>query len=918
MIINILNKILGDPNEKDIKKLKPLVDEVNKVFKTYQETLTEADIPKKTDEFKAKIAADLEKAKSQLKPEVTEAENDKIMHAALEASLNNLLPEAFALVKFAAEKLVGQKWSVRGNDITWDMVPFDVQIMGGIVLHQGKIAEMKTGEGKTLVCTMPVYLNALSGKGVHVVTVNEYLASRDAEWMAGLYNKLGLTVGVIKHGQSPQEKKIAYAADITYGTNNEFGFDYLRDNMATDLTHMAQRDLNYAIVDEVDSILIDEARTPLIISQPAEESTNKYVRYAQLVNGLKENEDFIIDEKLKTATLTEAGIANMEQKLGVDNIYTDAGFMEVHHLEQALKALTVYKRDVDYVVNNGEIIIVDEFTGRLMPGRRYSDGLHQAIEAKEGVEVNRESRTLATITFQNYFRLFKKLAGMTGTAMTEAEEFLQIYRLDTISIPTNRGVTRKDQADMVYKNQKGKYVAVAKTVKELQTKGQPVLIGTISVEKSEIMSRLLQMEGIQHNVLNAKNHEREAEIVSKAGQKGAVTIATNMAGRGTDIKLGEGVKELGGLVIIGTERHESRRIDNQLRGRAGRQGDPGESQFYVSMDDDLMRLFGAEKIQGMMETLKVPDDMPIQNKWISGSIESAQKKVEGRNFDIRKHLVEYDDVMNKQREIIYARRRKVLAAENIKNEILLLIEKEVEKIVTSHTNKLEADTAWDIQEILSDIEALHKNPANPLTAEMLEKCFSAEDLIQTITAYLTAEYEQKETVLTDTTVMRRVERSVYLSVFDALWMEHIDNMQSLRESVSLRGYGQRDPLIEYKEQAFLMFTRLLNDSATNTLNTLFKIDLKKELPENLLKTPEQPKNIITNEQDIDNSLTHASYSTIDAAMGEDINSPVTATNPVRIKAENGPVNNTPTAGRNDPCPCGSGKKYKKCHGANLI
>lgn len=601
MVYKLINKVLGDPNEKALKQLWPMVDKINTVFDEYNTSLTEDQIPQKTEEFKKRIQAG--------------------------ESLDDLLPEAFALVKFACKHLQGKKWPVRGNDIIWDMVPFDVQLVGGIVLHQGKIAEMKTGEGKTLVSAMPVYLNALAGKGVHVVTVNDYLAQRDAEWMGGLHRYLGLTVGVILHGQDREEKKEAYGCDITYGTNNEFGFDYLRDNMATRLDNLVQRDLSYAIIDEVDSILIDEARTPLIISAPAEESTSKYMRYAQLVSDLKEHDDFVIDEKMKTATLTEDGIARMEQKLGIDNIYTDAGFMEVHHLEQSLKAKTVYIRDVDYVVKDDEIIIVDEFTGRLMPGRRFSDGLHQAIEAKERVEIKRESKTLATITFQNYFRIYEKLSGMTGTAMTEAEEFLQIYGLDPIAIPTNKPIQRDDKADMVFKNQKGKYIAVARRVKEANEKGQPVLIGTISIDKSEVMSRMLELEKVPHNVLNAKHHEREAEIVSGAGQKGAVTIATNMAGRGTDIKLGEGVEEIGGLLVIGTERHESRRIDNQLRGRSGRQGDKGESQFFVSMEDDLMRLFGAERVQKMMETLNVPDDMPIQNKLISNTIEGAQKKL---------------------------------------------------------------------------------------------------------------------------------------------------------------------------------------------------------------------------------------------------------------------------------------------------
>jgi len=874
MVYKLLNKILGDPNEKALKKLWPQIKKINEVFDEYEKTLTEPDILKKTEEFKKRLSTG--------------------------ETVDDLLPEAFALVKFTCKKLVGKEWDVRGRKTMWHMIPFDVQLLGGIVLHEGKIAEMKTGEGKTLVCTMPVYLNALTGKGVHVVTVNDYLAHRDAEWMGGLYNALGLSVGIIKYGQSPDEKRAAYNADITYGTNNEFGFDYLRDNMSSIKENLVQRELNYAIVDEVDSILIDEARTPLIISAPAEESTNRYSKYARMIDDLKEHEEFEIDEKMKTATLTEKGIARMEEKMGVDNIYTDAGFTEVHHLEQALKAMTVYKKDIDYVVKDGEIVIVDEFTGRLMPGRRYSDGLHQAIEAKENVEIKRESRTLATITFQNYFRIFKKLAGMTGTAMTEAEEFLQIYGLDPISIPTNREINRKDQPDMVFKNQKGKYMAVAKRVKECHAKGQPVLIGTISIEKSEIMSRLLQLENIPHSVLNAKNHEKEAEIVAKAGLKSAVTIATNMAGRGTDIKLGEEVAELGGLLVIGTERHESRRIDNQLRGRSGRQGDQGESQFYVSMEDDLMRLFGADRIRSMMETLNLPDDMPIQNKWISNAIESAQKKVEGHHFDIRKHLVEYDDIMNKHREIMYSRRKKILSSESIKNEIILLLEKEIENIVNANTPDRREGIDWDIKKLVEDINSIHQNEDTPLKVEELDQIDDRELLTEKMTKYLENEYLKREDILKDVEIMRKLERTVYLNIIDSLWMEHIDNMQHLRESVALKGYGQRDPLIEYKEQAYLMFARLLDNIQHNTISTLFKINLRDQLPEHLLRT-EEPRHIITNEAEIEQVTSG------NTKFGQSETTKV-------VKVNASPAQQQPEVGRNDPCPCGSGKKYKKCHG----
>lgn len=899
MIHNLINKILGDPNEKELKKLWPIVTKINQIAQEYEKTLPEAEIPKKTEEFKTRI------------------QNGE--------TLDQIMPEAFALVKHACKKLVGKKWLVRGNEVTWDMVPFDVQILGGIVLHQGRISEMKTGEGKTLVCTLPVYLNALAGKGVHVVTVNDYLAHRDAEWMGGLYKFLGLTVGIVIHDQQRDAKKQAYNADITYGTNNEFGFDYLRDNMAQSMEHIVQRDLFYAIVDEVDSILIDEARTPLIISAPAEESTSKYVRYAQLVRNLEETKDYVIDEKMKTATLTEEGIAKMEQMLGMDNIYTEAGFTEVHHLEQALKAHTVYKNDIDYVVKDGEVLIVDEFTGRILPGRRYSDGLHQAIEAKEAVEVKRESRTLATITFQNYFRLFKKLAGMTGTALTEAEEFYQIYGLETIVIPTHHPVQRLDQADMIYKNQKGKYMAVAKKVKELHDKGQPVLIGTISIEKSEIMSKMLQMEGVPHNVLNAKHHEREAEIVAKAGQKGAVTIATNMAGRGTDIKLGEDVKDLGGLVVIGTERHEARRIDNQLRGRSGRQGDPGESQFYVSMEDDLMRLFGSDRIKKVMEFLQVPDDMPIQNKQISNSIETAQKSVEGRNFDIRKHIVEYDDVMNKHRGIIYSRRNKVLRSENIKNDIIILLEKEIEGIVLRNTvpDASRDDKAFEYEKILESINALHKDPVYPLSIELLQKADNQEDLIEAIKLYFFKEYDEKEKQLKDPGIMRQIERGIYLNVIDSLWMEHIDNMTHLREGVSLRGYGQRDPLIAYKEEAYSMFSTMMTQIQANTVNTIFKLDLKAQLPQEMLQVGAAPViQMFTNENQIASVLS-GEHNTL-AEQGSDgsgLNDndsnfgTASADNPVIIKADATLAGSAqPEIGRNDPCPCGSGKKYKKCHG----
>lgn len=916
MLDKLINKVIGDPNERLIKKIQPLVHQINDIEEQYQQELTEADIPKKTEEFIDRIA----KSVQGLEGEEASREQARI--------LEEILPEAFALVKFACRKLVGKQWQVRGETKTWDMVPFDVQLLGGIVLHNGNIAEMKTGEGKTLVCTFPAYLNALTKKGVFVVTVNDYLATRDAEWMAGLYEFLGLTVGTIHHGQSRADKKAAYACDIIYGTNNEFGFDYLRDNMATNLDNVVQRNLHYAIVDEVDSILIDEARTPLIISAPAQESTMKYKQYATLINKLEENVHYNIDEKAKTALLSEEGISKMEELLGVDNIYTDAGFSEVHHIEQALKAQTVFKKDIDYVVKEGEIVIVDEFTGRLMSGRRYSNGLHQAIEAKEGVEIKRESRTLATITFQNYFRIFEKLSGMTGTAITEAEEFAKIYGLDTYAIPTNRPIARDDKHDSIYKNVRGKFIAIAKRTKELHEKGQPVLIGTVSIEKSEALSNLLRKEGVPHNVLNAKHHEKEAEIVANAGQKGAVTIATNMAGRGTDIKLGEGVKEIGGLCVIGTERHESRRIDNQLRGRSGRQGDPGYSQFYVSMEDDLMRLFGADRIKKMMEVMKIPDDMPIENRTISRSIEGAQKKVEGHHFDVRKHIVEYDDVMNKHREIIYARRRKILDssaaalnqdadAPSIKNDIILIIEKEAEAIVLNHTQGPIEE--WDYQEIFETINALHKDPVYPISLEDLKKIITQEELIEMIKKYLFAEYDEREKLLPNPGIMRELERNVYLRVIDTYWMEHIDQMSHLRERVSLQGYGQRDPLMAYKQEGFEMLERLLSSIETSTVNTLFKIDLKQQLA--VAQQAQQTKS-----QESESNSTNSSSANTASSVGSlpDETPENLQTNEAQIEANltggkptqesSKPDSKYAETNPNDPCPCGSGKKFKKCHG----
>jgi len=874
MIRDLINKLLGDPNAKALKKIYPLVAKINEIELKYQsEIKDQAAVLAKTEEFKDRV---------QNKGE----------------SLDNLLPEAFALVKTACRLLVGTKWEVRSHETTWDMVPYDVQMIGGIVLHQGDISEMKTGEGKTLVCTMPVYLNALTGKGVFVVTVNDYLAHRDSEWMGGLYKFLGMSVGVTVHGMNHEEKKIAYNSDITYGTNNEFGFDYLRDNMATSLDAIVQRNLHYAIVDEVDSILIDEARTPLIISAPAEESTEKYRQYARLIGQLTEKTHYEIDEKQKTATLTEDGIKKMEELLNLDNIYTDAGFEEVHHIEQALRAYACYKNDVDYMIKDNEVLIIDEFTGRLMPGRRYSNGLHQAIEAKENVEVQRESKTLATVSFQNYFRLFDKLAGMTGTASTEAEEFYQIYGLETIIIPTNRPTVRIDLPDGIYKTQKGKFMAVVRKIKELHKAGQPVLVGTVSVEKSEIISQLLKLEGVPHSVLNAKQHEHEAEIVANAGQKGMVTIATNMAGRGTDIKLGEEVKDVGGLFILGTERHEARRIDNQLRGRGGRQGDPGASQFFVSMDDDLMRLFGGDRIKKMMDMLRVPEDMPIENGMISRSIESAQKKVEGHNFDIRKHLVEYDDVMNVHRNIIYKRRKDLLDKENIHDEIEKMIRDIVEGIVKTRVEEEYDPKRWDLNPVFEEITTLYKDEEKPLQFEDIETIKDREKLIQTLGDYLVNSHNKRMGQLPEPAIMHQIEKAIFLRTNDSLWMDHIDEMSHLRETVAFTGYAQKDPLVEYKSQSFEMFNELIDKVQANTITTLFKIDLKKVAPQQVLIKSEV-KNMQTNEDQVEAQLT-GSQITRNTFDEND--------NPAQ------PQNNLPKVGRNDLCPCGSGKKYKKCHG----
>ena len=896
--IDFLNKLLGDPNEKELRKLRPLIKKVRS-FQGAPEmrNLKLSDLPKKTEEFRVRVSGG--------------------------EALDALLPEAFGVVIRASELLQGKSISMGKQEFIWNMVPYDVQIIGGAVLHKGAIAEMKTGEGKTLVCTMPVYLNALTGKGVHVVTVNDYLAKRDSLWMGMLYEMLGLTVGTILHETEGSDRKAQYACDVTYGTNNEFGFDYLRDNMAPSLGHQVQRPLHYAIVDEVDSILIDEARTPLIISQPANESTDRYRQYSQMVMHLQENVHFNKDEKQRVATLTEEGIRKMEEMLGVENIYTDRGFEEVHHIEQALRAHAIYQRDVDYVVKDGELIIVDEFTGRLMPGRRYSHGLHQALEAKEGVEVQRESKTLATITFQNYFRLYEKLAGMTGTAKTEEEEFLSIYKLPTIVIPTDRPVVRDDRPDAIYKSVVAKFKAVAKIAKEKHGKGQPVLIGTTSIDKSEVLSALLQKEGVPHQILNAKHHQKEAEIVAGAGQKEAVTIATNMAGRGTDIKLGEGVAALGGLCILGTERHEARRIDNQLRGRSGRQGDPGDSQFFVSMEDDLMRLFGGDRLKSMMEKLKVPDDMPLENRIVSRSIESSQKRVEGRNFDIRKHVVQYDDVMNKHREIIYKRRQNILyrlagqgdgggeegETNPLHQDILSALTQEAGSIVAAHASSRDPEE-WETKEIREILHALHPLFAEEITEKKICSFPAPEKLQEALTQFFVRFYEEKCKQEKEETV-QQAERIVTLHSIDTHWMDHIDDMAHLREQVSFAGYAQRDPLIEYKDQGFHRFQQLIAAIDSTITRTLLQVDFSQFAPAAFVaRAQEELGDVRTNIDEIAGEL---------ESTGVDRSRSATPENPVVVRADgSSPSARQPArqlkVGRNDPCPCGSGKKYKKCHG----
>ncbi len=826
--MGLISKITNKLDSRELKKYYKTLDKVLELEDTYK-ALSDEDLKSKTAEFRNRIAQG--------------------------ETLDDLLPEAFATVREASSRVL-------------NMRHFPVQIIGGIILHQGNIAEMKTGEGKTLVATLPAYLNALSGKGVHIITVNDYLAARDADWMGKVHQFLGLTVGLIISGMDSNKKKEAYDSDITYGTNNEYGFDYLRDNMVLDKKNMVQRELHYAIVDEVDSILIDEARTPLIISGSGQESTKLYVLADAFAKRLKNEDDYTIDEKAKTVTLTEQGVEKAERNFKVENLSDISNMELLHHINQALKAQFMMKRDVDYVINDGEIVIVDEFTGRLMPGRRYNEGLHQAIEAKERVKVARESVTLATITFQNYFRMYEKLSGMTGTAKTEEQEFKSIYQMDVISVPTNKPLIRDDMNDVVYKTERGKFNAVVEEIKQRHETGQPILVGTISIEKSEALSSLLKRAKIQHNVLNAKHHQKEAEIISQAGQINAVTISTNMAGRGTDIVLEEGVPALGGLHIIGTERHESRRIDNQLRGRAGRQGDPGSSQFFISLEDDLMRMFGSERTMGLVDRIGLEEDQPIESGILTKGIENAQKNVEGRNFGIRKYVLQYDDVMNKQREVIYAQRRSVLEGEDLSTAIDEMIAAICTKYVYIYTASEESNEEWDLDTLS---ERLKEYFGIDIT---FEKMIEPDEMIQLAMDKIMQRREEIEEKI-GTEQMRQVERIILLRVVDSKWMEHIDNMDQLRQGINLRAYGQVNPVQAYTKEGFEMFEEMNDAIIDETVRYLFNFKLKAQpkLEDN------RPKNISTN----------AGGST------------------ETIKREG-------HIARNAPCPCGSGKKYKRCCG----
>ena len=839
MLNEILKKIVGTKNDRELKRLSVLLNEVNHYEKELM-SLGDTQLKEKTPYFKEKLKNGL--------------------------TLDDILPEAFAVARETSRRMLMMR-------------PFDVQVIGGIVLHEGKIAEMKTGEGKTLAATMPLYLNALSGKGCHVVTVNDYLARRDSEWMSPIYTFLGLTVGVIVHGMDDDERRKAYGTDITYGTNNEFGFDYLRDNMKFSLEDYVQREFNYAIVDEVDSILIDEARTPLIISGASEESTDKYYKINQIIPRLKKDVDYTIEEKSKTVVLTEEGVSNVEKYLNVQNLYEPKNIEIVHHVNQALKAHTLFKCDVDYLVKDGQVVIVDEFTGRVMPGRRYSDGLHQALEAKEKVKIEKENQTLASITFQNYFRMYKKLAGMTGTADTEAAEFKKIYNLDVLVMPTNMPMIRQDHNDLIYKTEQEKIKAVIEEVKALNKAKRPVLIGTISIEKSELLGKHLTRAGVKHHVLNAKNHEREAEIVAQAGQPGQVTISTNMAGRGTDIKLGENVADLGGLHILGTERHESRRIDNQLRGRSGRQGDNGSSRFYLSLEDDLLRVFGAERISSVMETVGLEEGQPIEHKYISKAIENAQKRVEGQNFDIRKHLLDYDDVMNNQRKVIYEQRIKVLRGKDLWSDIEEMVEEITNDLLLEFTGDKSHPQDWDLKALE---DALFKQFNVRLNISNIEEMNSVDAIrdfiLENVQKYLRGREKEFGPEL-----MSYLMKVIMLQAIDTHWKEHLLSMDHLREGIGLRGYGQKDPVREYQREGYEMFMEMIGRVKMDTLEKLCLVRIQREEEVEEIRQKQKQDYILS--------------------RGED--TPAHQT----VKRESEKI------GRNDPCPCGSGKKYKKCCGA---
>ncbi|MGB3552200.1 MAG: preprotein translocase subunit SecA [Candidatus Binatus sp.] len=884
----VARKIFGSKNEREIKRLRPDVDEINRL-EPETSALSDDELRRKIAEWKANISAIEER----------ERRDDTMLE---------ILPQVFAVVREASKRTIGQRH-------------FDVQLIGGMILHQGRIAEMKTGEGKTLVATLPAVLNALAGRGVHIVTVNDYLARRDSEWMGRIYKFLGLTVGVVVHGVTDQERKLAYRADITYGQNNEFGFDYLRDNMKFNIEDYVQREHNFAIVDEVDSILIDEARTPLIISGASEESTDTYYVVDRVIPRLKPEEHYTIDEKMRTVALTEDGVTRVEQLLGVENLYDPRNILLLHHANQGLRAHTLFKRDVDYVVKEGEVIIVDEFTGRLMPGRRWSDGLHQAVEAKENVKIESENQTLATITFQNYFRMYKKLSGMTGTADTESVEFKEIYGLDVVVIPTNQPMIRIDNHDVVYKTEGEKFDAVIEEIRDCHERGQPVLVGTVSIEKSERVADKLKKTSVKHYVLNAKNHEREAEIVAQAGRFAAVTISTNMAGRGTDIVLGgnpefmaaaetgtrdpadpnfqaalakyveqckaerEKVLEAGGLHILGTERHESRRIDNQLRGRSGRQGDPGSSRFYMSLEDDLLRIFGADRLKGLMGRIGMEDNEPIEHRWISRAIENAQKKVEAHNFDIRKHLLEYDDVMNKQREVVYHRRRELLSGTSLKADVLDMCDALIEEIAGAHADS-EVDAAqWDWKAIDDAFFKQFKfRPGFNAQTEVAGKPVqSADDLIEIASERVHQLYDQREVEFTEP-VMRQIEKIVMLQTLDSLWKDHLLAMDHLKEGIGLRGYAQVNPLTEYQKEGFAMFEALMAVMQQDVVEKVFSVQVQRQQDVEQIQQP-KPQRVV---------MSHGGESETPAAT------------PAKRDAEK--------VGRNDPCPCGSGKKYKRCHG----